>query len=244
MLVLVSFPLTGFSDTMKKANDFYTQGEYTKSIDEYEKWVRQGYIDENLFYNLGNAYYRAKQWGPSIYNYEKALRLMPTMNDAKINLEIAQRKVQETVDFQFLGAEEEPLWVRLALRWPKAELVKYFFVFYAMLFVCLLVLVLKPYSRFRNIWLGGAALSFAVSLFVGYLWNRQVNVVENRHQAVVIAESVDVREAPSARSTDRGELYPGLHVRILDIENTWARIRLINGLEGWVPRNSLGEFAK
>ena len=222
LLAIFLFPSLGISTTMEKANEYYTLGDYSKSIDEYEKIVKEGFLDENLFYNLGNAYYRAKLLGPAIYNYERALRFEPSMNDAKINLAIAHRKVQETIDFQFEGAEKEPLSVRLALRWTHSSLVSVFFVFYFILFAGLFVLVLKPYSRMRFLWGVVVLLAFLGAVFFGFLWNRQVSVLNKRHQALVIVDSVDIREAPNARSTDRGELYPGIRVRILEIENTWA----------------------
>jgi len=76
-------------DIMQKGNAYYREGAYEKAIDEYQNLVEEGYLGTNLFYNLGNAYYRIGKIGYAILYYEKALKISPSDDDVKHNLDFA-----------------------------------------------------------------------------------------------------------------------------------------------------------
>ena len=77
-------------DTMQKGNTYYREGDYNKAIEEYKKLVDEGYVGTSLFFNLGNANYRIGKIGYSILYYEKALKLSPSDEDVKHNLDFAR----------------------------------------------------------------------------------------------------------------------------------------------------------
>src|SRR5438477_12047421 len=73
-----------------KANQEYAAGDFKVAIQDYEELVRSGQDTPNLFYNLGNAYFRQKDFGRAILNYERALALEPHPPEADANLRIAR----------------------------------------------------------------------------------------------------------------------------------------------------------
>src|SRR5881392_935733 len=73
-----------------KANQEYAEGHFKEAIDRYEALVRSGQWNANLFYDLGNAYFRTGDFGRAILNYERALVLEPHHPEATANLQIAR----------------------------------------------------------------------------------------------------------------------------------------------------------
>src|SRR5947208_2669689 len=76
-----------------KANQEYAQGHFAEAISGYEALVRTGQWSANLFYDLGNAYFRVGDFGHAILNYERALALERHHPEATANLQIARDEV-------------------------------------------------------------------------------------------------------------------------------------------------------
>src|SRR5436190_21532929 len=73
-----------------KANEEFAQGHFQEAIAGYEALVSAGQWNPNLFYDLGNAYFRTKDFGRAILNYERALALDRHHPEARANLQIAR----------------------------------------------------------------------------------------------------------------------------------------------------------
>jgi tetratricopeptide (TPR) repeat protein len=94
----LTFALSAQETTLQKANALYAQGNFEAAIQQYEMITQIQGISPELYYNLGNAYYRNGQLGKAILNYNRALLIAPHYNDARFNLSIAQQKVVDNVD--------------------------------------------------------------------------------------------------------------------------------------------------
>jgi hypothetical protein len=224
------------------ANRAYKEGRYDQAIPLYEALVATGVQHEELFYNLGNAYFRAGRLGPAIYQYERALRLDPGHHDAAYNLAIARQVVAERVVDRLKGAESDPWWVKLATFFSVSQLTVGFLLLDLLLFAGLIAL------RFLSIGFARTAL-IATAAFVGLamvgslvLLRVQVYVHAEVHQAIVTADQVIMREGADPRSAERGKLHPGVRVRLRGQEPGWLRIQLANGMEGWVPDSAVGRL--
>src|SRR6266516_5199723 len=73
-----------------KANRDFAQGHFKEAISGYEALIRDGQWTANVFYDLGNAYFRAGDFGRAILNYERALALAQHHPEATANLQIAR----------------------------------------------------------------------------------------------------------------------------------------------------------
>src|ERR1700682_3005485 len=73
-----------------KANQEYAEGQFKEAIADYEALVHSGDWSTNLFYDLGNAYFRAGAFGDAILNYERALALDPRHPETNANLQVAR----------------------------------------------------------------------------------------------------------------------------------------------------------
>src|SRR5690606_34288434 len=89
--ILFLFPILLFGQgSFNQANELYQQEKYQEAIQVYEQILDNGQHSVELYYNLGNAYYKVNKIAPAIYNYEKALLLEPNNADVKNNLKFAQ----------------------------------------------------------------------------------------------------------------------------------------------------------
>ena len=68
----------------------YRQGKYLEAADTYKKMLTEGQESAQLYYNLGNCYYKLGENTQAILNYERALLLNPADRDARYNLQMAQ----------------------------------------------------------------------------------------------------------------------------------------------------------
>ncbi len=82
----------------QKGNEFYQKGDYQQAVEMYETALATGYESAELYYNLGNSYFKSNQIGKTILNYERAKKLAPRDEDILFNLEIAQLYVVDKIN--------------------------------------------------------------------------------------------------------------------------------------------------
>ena len=86
-----------FDENFYKANNYYNNSKYLESINIYESILAGGWESSNLYYNLGNSYFRQNQIGQSIWAYNKALKMDPRNEDLIKNLSIAEAKIKDRI---------------------------------------------------------------------------------------------------------------------------------------------------
>jgi len=99
IVLLLAFIGKAQNETLfNKATDSYNNGDYQKAIDNYSGILENGQHSAELYFNLGNAYYKLNEIAPSIYYYEKALLLSPNDSDIKNNLSYAQNMTLDAIE--------------------------------------------------------------------------------------------------------------------------------------------------
>jgi hypothetical protein len=233
-------------DAWKRGNDAYLRGDYAAAVAAYEQLDRQQVISSELTFNLGNAYYRQGQLGRAIWSWERSMAIDPDQDDARYNLEQA-RKVESTrVQDKIEGAEREPVWIRLVSQLTASTETWLFVGLYLAVF---LVLGMRLRARRRGpaeeghgaAWTAlaailGAGAALAALLVVGRV------VMDRVPSGIVLADQVAVKEGADANYKTSFDVHAGLRVRLLDQDQDWVRIRLANGLEGWVRDREVGRL--
>jgi len=82
------------------ANTYYKLAEYDKALDEFNKALANttdNSLKEKIYYNMGNTYFRMQDYVKAIENYKRALEIDPNDEDAKYNIEIARKRLQENL---------------------------------------------------------------------------------------------------------------------------------------------------
>ncbi len=244
LLAIVATPATalGQARSWGEANAAYKDGRYSDAIRAYESLAAAGVYHEHLFYNLGNAYFRNQQLGPAIYNYERALRIEPHMQDARFNLDLARDTVGQRVIDRLEGAERGQLWIRAVTSLSTSQILVGFLAINGLFFALLIVLRYLGDGFVRSTLVvttgfAAVALALSIALLSGHLY-----YIERVEMGVIVADQVVLREGPDEKLAERAEVHPGLQVRILSRSSGWLRLRLSNGVEGWAPEHTIGEL--
>ncbi len=229
---------TSFAD----ANRAYQDGRYAEAVEHYEALVDRGIVHEDLYYNLGNAYFRVGQLGPATYNYERALRVSPSFLDAAYNLQLARRAAFGEVLDRLEEAERDPLWVRAVTVASSGALAVALAALSILVFGAWMIIRLLASGLLRTAMVvansfAGVGLVACAALLAGHIY-----FLERVNLGIVLDDQVVMREGADAGRAARGRVYAGLRVVVVEREAGWLRVRLATGVEGWVPEASIGEL--
>jgi tetratricopeptide (TPR) repeat protein len=223
---------------LAKANKAYSAGAYTEAADLYQKIVTEGFASSELYYNLGNTYFKMNDYPRAILWFERARRLDPGNDDIDFNLNVANTKISDKI---------EPLPALFYKRWFNSLIHLFPVDSWALLCICtfiagLLGLVLYLASRvliLRKIGFWVAIGLFFISIAtVVFAWSGY-NFAESTSEAIVFAPTITVKSSPDEKSTDLFVLHEGTKVSLLDQISGWYEIRIANGSVGWLPKSAL-----
>ena len=241
LLLLLCLPLSGHAVTKAEADSAYVRGQYQQAIKDYEMLLKQG-ASADLYYNLGNAYYRSENITRAVLNYERALLLSPGDRDVRFNLQIARAKtidkiVPESEMFFFT-------WYRSLVSLMSVDA----WAWTALIALALLIVLLLVYLFSERIWLrkvgffGGFVLLILFALSNLFAWQQKQDLLF-RKGAIVISPSVTVKSTPAKNGTDLFILHEGTKVSITDgTMKGWMGIRIADGKEGWIESNMIEEI--
>ena len=224
-----AFVLSAFAESdaeFMKANEKYANGDFKEAISGYESLIRAGQWSANVFYDLGNAYFRAGDFGRAILNYERALALEPHHPEATANLQIARDEAR--------ALEMQPS--RLD-RYLQFESVNHYSITAAVAFwiaaFCLTALI---FARRRSAVMV-ALLLVMLLVFTGAIfatWQLERGS-KGSALAIVIGKDVQARLATADTANSVLALPPGSEVKILSTRGDWTYVALPNSLRGWIP---------
>ena len=241
LLVSLSSVTTSFAVTKTEADSAYARGEFQQAIKDYEALLKQG-ASADLYYNLGNAYYRSENITRAVLNYERALLLSPGDRDIRFNLQIAQAKtidkiVPESEMFFFT-------WYRALVNlmsvdgWASVALVS----------LALVIILLLVYLFSDRVWLrkvgffGGILMLLLFVLSNIFAWQQKQNLLF-RKGGIVMTPTISVKSTPASNGTDLFILHEGTKVVITDSSmKDWREIRIADGKEGWIESKHLEEI--
>ena len=193
----------------------------------------QGHSVE-LYYNLGNSYFRSNMLGKAILNYERALRLDPTDADTKANLEYALSKTKDEV------AENYEIflvsWINVVVNifridvWAKIGVVSF-----VVLLLVVFVFLANSRRGVRKTMLFFAVFSLFVTIFANISALHLYNKMNDATQAIVMREEVSLKSTPDNSGTVLTKIHEGRKVKIVDdTMNEWKEIELEDGTLGWL----------
>ncbi|MFZ2283595.1 MAG: tetratricopeptide repeat protein [Lutibacter sp.] len=228
-------------DLFSKANDFYKNGQYSKAIQLYLNIEKQGMESDDLFFNLGNSYYKLNKVAPSIYYYEKALKLNPIHEDASINLAFAKRMTIDIV---------EDLPKSFLQRFSSAVIQKLTYDTWAILGVIasflaafLFLMYYFSYSPKQKIFYFNTTIfMFFVMIIMVVFAFSNYDITQKSRSAIVFSLKSDIKNSPSIDGEEVFELHEGTKVYILDELSNWKKIILADGKIGWINAADIKEI--
>ena len=224
-----------------RANNLYKEGKIEQAIETYKKIESQNLVSAELYYNLGNCYYKLNKVGPSIYNYEKALQIDPLNEDVKNNLIFAKRLAIDTIEelpASFLQKFNKNYLQKLSYnQW--AILVVFLSFLGSILF--LLFYFADVPSR-KRLYFSTSILSFLLLITTILITYNQYATSNNTIKAIIFSEKTEVKNAPTFNSEDVFTLHEGTKVFVLDGVDNWKKIKLADGKIGWIIADELKEI--
>jgi len=229
-------------EAWRRGNPAYLHGDYGAAVAAYQELRDQGVRSSDLFFNLGDAYVRTGALGPAIWAFEEALVLDPGNEDARYNLAATRKQASRLghADAEAPGQDRDPLWVRIVTALSPSAETWLFAGAYLGLFGLL----------FWRLWaradlragLAVAAAAFGVAaLLTGALLVGRVQL-DRMSFGVILPDAVEVREGADPGARTSFGLHAGARVRLVDTDQDWVRVRLGNGLEGWLRAGEVGKL--
>ncbi len=219
----------------------YNSKQYTEAISLYEKIIAGGNESYALYYNLGNAYFRTNENAQAVYFYEKALKLAPNNEDIINNIEVVNSKLTdkvETVPELFYKRWWKEIVNLMSLN--TLALINIVLLTLALLLIAGYIASSNILVRKISFWTG---ISFFLLFSVGILAASQRNhYLKNKHQAIVFAQTVNIKSSPDDNSKDIFVLHEGTKVTLLDKVADWQEIRISNGSIGWIRSSDIKEI--
>ncbi|MEC7855191.1 MAG: tetratricopeptide repeat protein [Candidatus Neomarinimicrobiota bacterium] len=214
-------------------NNFYNNSKYLEAIEIYEQILLKGWGSSNLYYNLGNAYFRQNQIGQSIWAYHKALKMNPRNSDLSYNLEIANARIKDRIilpdEFFLLD-----LYRDIKSRYTFNEWLIIGSI--TILFTVLIFIVSKTYL-FNNIVLERVIVFFLIFVLIehGIILDRFFEENDNK-LGVIIDNEVDAYSGPFyGDNSILFKINEGTMVKIGQDQKNWLEIILLDGNRGWIP---------
>lgn len=231
-----SMPVHGVTKVI--ADSEYSKGNYIQAIHDYTALLKNGESAE-LFYNLGNAYYRTDNITRAVLFYERALLLSPGDDDIRFNLSLARTKTIDKItpvsEMFFVT------WYRMLVNSRSVDS----WAFIAIVSIVLVLLSLPVYLFGRQLWLRkigffGALCFLLVFLFSNLFAYQLKQKLDHRTGAIIMTPTVAGKKTPSGTAASVFVLHEGTKVEVTDdTMKGWKYIRLADGREGWMESRHL-----
>jgi len=229
------------SQLLEQAADAYNQKDYSTAIDLYEQVLNEENYSLELYYNLGNSYFKNNDLGRAILNFERALLLDAGNEDVRHNLAVARYQLTDEI------SEIPPFFLKswwFGLRQLTSPGV---WGFLGLLLFWLGVggLVIWQMAKSRDhrkkgFLVGVSLMAFSLlPLLLGHSAQRHLN---NSEEGIILAKEVALHQGPDKMSQETMALHEGTKVELLDLIDSMYKVRLANGEEGWLVAGSFEEI--
>lgn len=226
------------SSVFEDANRLYLEQKYDAAALRYESIIKNGFENGEVYFNLGNAYYKSGKIQHAILNYERARKFIPNDDDLKFNLQLTNLLLKDKIEaipdlFIYQWADslltiftlETVVWMMYAL-------------FLSALGSFTFFLFAESYGQRRYSLMSGmictVLLLFGVANFLVQSYRES-----NTEYAVVMTDVANIKSAPDSKGNDLFVIHSGLKVQVLDSVNKWFKIRLADGKVGWIPEHEI-----
>lgn len=218
----------------QKAGDAFAAGQWQNALNYYQMIEGENLQSADLYYNIGNTFFKLDDKAHAILYFERALKLDPSHEDAAHNLDIARQltldKIDAVPDFILVS------WFRNLRQGLSADT-------WAWLTLGLLVCVGVLFLLFRN---GGSlglrrvsfivgCVLFVLAVFTLIFSLQQKRAVTRQDSAIVTSPVCSVKSSPADGGTTVFVLHEGTKVRLLDNVGDWAKVEIADGRQGWAP---------
>ncbi|MCF8349453.1 MAG: tetratricopeptide repeat protein [Bacteroidales bacterium] len=240
LVVILSFNALAYTpdSLVSIGNRAYNQGLYDSALRIYEKVLAENLHSPQLYYNMGNAYFKNNDIPSAILFFEKAKKLAPLDENIQYNLDVANSMIVDKIEHvpelfykkwwnYFYNLFNADLWTIIALVWLTLLLI-----------VLTWFILTKTRSGKRtSFYLGILLLFFTIASFG--LASQKYYYSQAHLEAIIFTPSITVKSSPTNSAVDLFVIHEGTKVRLLDRVSGWVEIRIPDGSIGWLPAESM-----
>ena len=223
----------------QKGTAAYTEGNWRESLDSWKAVENTGVVSPELYYNIGNSYFKSGDYAHAILYYERTLKSRPSFSDARYNLEFANSLIQDKIDvvpeFILKNWARKISYLLSSNVWAVLSLV-----LLAAALAMLLIFLLGNRRGLRRAGFYSAIVLLLLSAgtFGFSAWQRSDYMKAD--YAIIISPVSSAKSSPSAESSkDLFVLHEGTKVKILDSVGVWKNISLSDGRQGWIQESDM-----
>lgn len=224
-------------ENLQLANQLYQEGKYDSAAVQYEAILSENMVAPEVYYNLGNCYYKMKDNTSAILNYERALRLAPNDDDIAFNLQLAYYQTIDKVEVM----PKLFIW-----RWWDNLRNLFSFDGWAYLGIALLLLAIGFFTvfkisrdaGFRKVMFYPGLITAVLTIFALLAAEHQYTLNQQGKEAIIFTPTLTLKSSPDEGGKDLVVVHEGLKVYILDNLGAWSKVKLSNGTVGWVKNSS------
>lgn len=225
--------------TKAEADKAYQENKFTEAIQMYETILNSEGESADIYYNLGNSYYKNKDIARAVLNYERALLLNPSDADIRFNLEMAQSKTVDNITpvsevfivtwvHELINCMSESGWAKTAI------------VSFILLLLGLSLYIFGNRLVLKKVGFIAAVVFIIVTVFSNIFASQQKNELVKRNGAIIMAPTITVKSTPNESGTDLFVVHEGTKVYIDDNSmKEWKEVSLEDGKKGWLPASAI-----
>jgi len=246
LLFLLAFPLFSMGDTkaevsFEKANALYAKAKYQEAAESYQEVLDSGYVAAEVYFNLGNAFYKFGEIPQAIWNYEKAYKLSPGDEDIRVNIQLANLKIRDKIEAvpEFFLAK----WWRSFILFSSAQTLSVLSVAGVLLGFALLIVYLLAVavSVKKPAFYGGVVVLILVLVMI-FMAGQQISYLNSSSSGIVFAGTVNVKSGPKDSFKTLFVIHEGIKVVLKEQTEGWVKVELPNGSIGWIVSKDLKEI--
>lgn len=227
-----------YQDNLYKAEQLYSIAKYDSAALIYQSIIDSGYQSPELYYNLGNTYYKLQEIPSAILYYEKAIKLNPNDENIIHNLNLCNSLIPDRI-------EEMPK--LFFIQWYQG-LYNYFpidtwamigLILFSLFAFFLLIYFLSSRLLWKKLGFWSAFLFLILASFAFFLTSQKYSSFKQHNEAIIFIPSITVKSSPAKNSVDLFVIHEGTKVTILDQVGTWKKIKIQNGSIGWIEDENM-----
>lgn len=219
-------------------NKAYANKQYELSIEHYSKILAMGKENPVLFYNMGNSWFRLKNYPRAILYYEKSLKSDPGNEDARFNLDIANSRIVDKIEV--VPAIFYERWWNSFLNFFSINAFAILTIIsstFSMIFWGIYLMNSRKGIRLFSSWTAGILLLIFILFWLAA--DSKKSELNNYSAAIVITPTLNVKSSPDESSKDVFVIHEGTKVMLLDTIADWQEIKIANGNIGWIRKSDI-----
>ncbi len=222
----------------KKANQFYAKQDYENAITLYKALIADKKISAEIYYNLGNSYFKTGKVSLAIIAYERAKKIAPDDEDIDFNLKIASLKTIDRIDV--VPDVFYKRWYRSAsLLFSANGWSTLFIISIWLFFISAAIYILGKSIAIKKLGFF-VMITFLFITSFGYLMaSSSYSIAHGEEHGIVMAPSVYVKSSPDEKGNDLFILHEGTKVEVMETFENWNKIKIANGNIGWLKKNEI-----